>query len=320
MWETSGRLLRLLSLLQSRREMSGPELAERLGVTTRTLRRDVDRLRGLGYPVEASAGVAGYRLGVGATLPPLLLDDDEAVAVALGLRTAANGTVAGIEETVVRALAKLEQLLPSRLRQRVNALGSVTVAMRGGPIVDPAVLIALATACRDHERLRFDYRTHDQSEGVRTVEPHRLVHSGRAWYLVAWDLDRNDWRTYRADRITPRIPTGPRFDPRPLPEADIAAYTSRGITTRVYRYQARFTMHGPAEEVSAKFPPSIAYVEATGRSRCRLEVGSNSLDELILWIGQGGFDFVVHEPPELIERLRTLTARLARATEEPSPA
>jgi predicted DNA-binding transcriptional regulator YafY len=315
-WETSGRLLRLLSQLQSRRELSGAELAERLGVTTRTLRRDVDRLRALGYPVEASAGVAGYRLGVGATLPPLLLDDDEAVAVALGLRTAANGTVAGIEETVVRALAKLEQLLPSRLRHRVNALGSVTVAMRAGPTVDPEVLIALATACRDHQRLRFDYRAHDRTDSVRTVEPHRLVHSGRAWYLVAWDLDRNDWRTYRVDRITPRVPTGPRFTPRPLPEADIAAYTSRGITTRAYRYQARFTVHAPAEEVSAKFPPSIAYVEAIGRDRCRLEVGSNSLDEMILWMGQGGFDFVAHEPPELIDHLRTLSARLARATEE----
>jgi predicted DNA-binding transcriptional regulator YafY len=319
MWETSGRLLRLLSLLQSRREMSGTELAERLGVTTRTLRRDVDRLRGLGYPVEASAGVAGYRLGVGANLPPLLLDDDEAVAVALGLRTAANGTVAGIEETAVRALAKLEHLLPSRLRHRINSLGLVTVAMRGGPTVDPEVLIALASACRDHQRLRFDYRAHDRTEGVRTVEPHRLVHSGRAWYLVAWDLDRDDWRTYRADRVTPRIPTGPRFAPRQLPEADIAAYTSRGITTRAYRYQARFTVHAPAEEVSARFPPSIAYVEATSRGRCVLEVGSNSLDELVLWMGQGGFDFVAHEPPELIDHLRTVSARLARAIEEPSP-
>jgi predicted DNA-binding transcriptional regulator YafY len=319
-WETSGRLLRLLSLLQSRHELSGTELAERLGVTTRTLRRDVDRLRGLGYPVEASAGIAGYRLGVGATLPPLLLDDDEAVAVVLGLRTAANGTVAGIEETAVRALAKLEQLLPSRLRHRVNALGSITVAMRGGPTVDAAVLIALATACRDHQRLRFDYRAHDRTEGVRTVEPHRLVHSGRAWYLVAWDLDRDNWRTYRVDRITPRIPTGPRFTPRPLPETDIAAYTSRGITTRAYRYQARFTVHAPAEEVSARFPPSIAYVEATGRGRCVLEVGSNSLEEIVVWVGQGGFDFVAHEPPELIERLRTLSARFARAIEEPDPA
>jgi predicted DNA-binding transcriptional regulator YafY len=313
MWETSGRLLRLLSLLQSRREMAGSELAERLGVTTRTLRRDVDRLRGLGYPVEATAGVAGYRLGVGAALPPLLLDDDEAVAVALGLRTATNGTVAGIEETAVRALAKLEHLLPSRLRQRVNALGSVTVAMRGGPAVDPAVLIALATACRDHQRLRFDYRAHDQTEAVRTVEPHRLVHSGRAWYLVAWDLERDGWRTFRADRITPRTPTGPRFTPRELPEADIAAYTSKGITTRVYRYRARVTVHAPAEEVSTKFPPSVAHIEAAGPGRCHLEVGSNSLDELVVWIAQGGFDFVVHEPPELVDHLRTFHARLARA-------
>jgi predicted DNA-binding transcriptional regulator YafY len=137
---------------------------------------------------------------------------------------------------------------------------------------------------------------------------------------VAWDLDRDNWRTYRVDRITPRIPTGPRFTPRPLPETDIAAYTSRGITTRAYRYQARFTVHAPAEEVSARFPPSIAYVEATGRGRCVLEVGSNSLEEIVVWVGQGGFDFVAHEPPELIERLRTLSARFARAIEEPDPA
>src|SRR5687767_9354023 len=200
MWETSARLLRLLSLLQTRRDWSGAELAERLEITPRTVRRDIDRLRGLGYPVLASAGTAGYRLGAGADLPPLLLDDDEAVAVAVGLRTAAGGSVAGIKETSVRALAKLEQVLPSRLRHRVNALWTSTVPVPGdGPTVNPEVLTAIAGACRDHQRLRFDYRDHSGAGSVRTVEPHRLVCWGRRWYLLAWDTDRQEWRSFRAD-------------------------------------------------------------------------------------------------------------------------
>jgi predicted DNA-binding transcriptional regulator YafY len=174
MWETSARLLRLLSLLQTRRDWSGAELAERLGITPRTVRRDVERLRGLGYPVDATAGVAGYRLGPGADLPPLLLDDDEAVAVAMGLRTAAGGSITGVEETSVRALAKLEQVLPSRLRHRINALRSMTVPMaNAGPTVDPGVLTAIAAACRDSMRLRFDYRAHDGTAGVGHRHRHR---------------------------------------------------------------------------------------------------------------------------------------------------
>jgi predicted DNA-binding transcriptional regulator YafY len=219
MRETSARLLQLLSLLQTRRDWSGAELAERLEITSRTVRRDIDRLRGLGYPVLATAGAAGYRLGAGADLPPLLLDDDEAVAVAMGLRTAAGGSITGIEETSVRALAKLEQLLPSRLRHRINALQSVTVPMANtGPTVDPSTLTAIAAACRDSLRLSFDYRTHDGTSSIRTTEPHRLVHTGRRWYLLGWDVDRQDWRTYRVDRLDPRTPTGPRFAPRTPPD------------------------------------------------------------------------------------------------------
>jgi predicted DNA-binding transcriptional regulator YafY len=234
MLQTSARLLRLLSLLQARPDWSGPELAERLGVSTRTVRKDVERLRGLGYPVHASPGVGGgYRLGAGAALPPLLLDDEEAVAVAVGLRTAAAGSVTGIQETSVRALAKLEQVLPSRLRHRVNALQTATVEIPApGPSVDPEVLTAIAGACRDHQRLRFDYRGHDGSASIRSVEPHRLVHDRGRWYLVAWDADRQDWRTFRADRIQPRIPTGPRFTPRDLPDGDIATYLLRGVGRR----------------------------------------------------------------------------------------
>ena len=205
MLETSARLLRLLSLLQARRDWTSAELAARLGVTTRTIRNDVDRLRGLGYPVDARPGVAGgYRLGTGGALPPLLLDDEEAVAVAVGLRTAASGSVAGIEETSVRALAKLQQVLPSRLRRRVSAFQSHALPVPSrGPQVDPDVLTVIASACRDHERLRFDYRAHSGAPSRRSVEPYRLVNDRRRWYLVAWDTDRDAWRTFRVDRIEP---------------------------------------------------------------------------------------------------------------------
>src|SRR5215217_6068452 len=215
---TSARLLRLLSLLQARRDWTSTELATRLGVTTRTIRNDMDRLRRLGYPVDARPGVAGgYRLGTGGALPPLLLDDEEAVAVAVGLRTAASGSIAGIEETSVRALAKLQQMLPSRLRHRVNALWTSTIPVPGdGPTVDAEVLTAIAGACRDHQRLRFDYLDHSGAASVRTVEPHRLVCWGRRWYLLAWDTDRQEWRSFRVDRLQPRTPTGPRFTPRDL--------------------------------------------------------------------------------------------------------
>src|ERR687887_2848173 len=219
MLETSARLLRLLSLLQAHREWSGADLADRLGVTPRTVRRDVDRLRELGYPVNASPGTGGgYRLGAGAELPPLLLDDDEAVAVAIGLRTAAGGSVAGIEETSVRALAKLEQVLPAHLRRRVNALQAFTVPAPGtGPTVDAGVLATIASACRDHEGLRFAYQSHDGSSTRRRVEPHRLVHLGWRWYLLAFDLDRDEWRTFRVDRIGRPLSAGARFTPRKLP-------------------------------------------------------------------------------------------------------
>ncbi|MBO4275626.1 helix-turn-helix transcriptional regulator, partial [Microbispora triticiradicis] len=216
MLETSARLLRLLSLLQARRDWPGATLADQLGVSERTVRRDVDRLRELGYPVESTRGTdGGYRLVAGTAMPPLLLDDDEAVAAAIGLRAAAG--VAGVEEAAERAAAKLEQVLPSRLRRRVGALQTHSEPVppdRPGPAIDPAVLGVLAAACRDRERLRFDYRAHDGSSGVRIVEPYRLVSWGRRWYLVAWDTGRDDWRTFRVDRIAPRTPTGPRFPPR----------------------------------------------------------------------------------------------------------
>ena len=211
MTATSARLLKLLSLLQTRRDWTGDELARRLEVSGRTIRRDIERLRELGYPVDALTGPAGgYRLHAGTAMPPLLLDDDEAVAIAVGLRTAARASVTGIEETSVRALVKLEQVLPSHLRRRVNALqtATVTLAASGGPTVDPEALTAIAGACRDRERLRFAYRGRDATESSRIVEPHTLVNLGRRWYLVAWDCDRDDWRTFRVDRLTRLSPAG----------------------------------------------------------------------------------------------------------------
>src|SRR5436309_3491303 len=231
MLETSARLLRLLSLLQARRDWTGTELATRLGVTTRTIRNDIGRLRGLGYPVDARPGVAGgYRLGTSGILPPLLLDDDEAVAIAVGLRTAASGSIAGIEETSVRALTKLEQVLPSRLRRRVSALGDVTSAFSAeGPRIDPDLLATLAGACRDRARLRFSYMARDERLTRRSVEPAAVVHSGYRWYLVAYDLDRDDWRTFRLDRIRGRVRTGERGRRRIVPGGDPAAYVRRQI-------------------------------------------------------------------------------------------
>uniref|UniRef100_UPI00200C1080 helix-turn-helix transcriptional regulator n=1 Tax=Sphaerisporangium perillae TaxID=2935860 RepID=UPI00200C1080 len=283
-------------------------------VDVRTVRRDIQKLRDLGYPVHTTPGAAGYRLGAGTKLPPLLLDDEEAVAVAIGLRTAASGTVNGIEETSLRALAKLEQVLPSRVRHRVNLLHSVTVTVpAGGPTVDPDVLTVAAAACREHERLRFDYQNHDGTDSVRDTEPHRLVHTGRRWYLVGWDTDRRDWRTYRVDRIRPRIPTGPRFTPRQAPGVDLAGYLAHGVSTASYRYQARITLYAPAETAAERIPPTVGVIEAVDPHSCLLHTGSNSLDELAIYVALFGFRFRIHQPPELIAHIRDLTARLTDA-------
>ncbi|MEH1129063.1 helix-turn-helix transcriptional regulator [Micromonospora sp. CPCC 206061] len=314
MAEPSARLLRLLALLQTPREWAGGELAQRLDVDVRTVRRDIQKLRDLGYPVHATAGAAGYRLGAGTKLPPLLLDDEEATAVAVGLRTAASGSVTGIEETSLRALAKLEQVLPSRIRQRVALLHSVTIAVpAAGPTVDPDVLTSVAAACREHHRLRFDYERHDGAGSLRDTEPHRLVHTGRRWYLIGWDTDRRDWRTYRVDRMRPRIPTGPRFTPRPAPDADLASYLTRGVSTAPYRHQATVTLYVPAHVAVERIPPTVGVIEAIDDNTCLLHTGSNSLDEIAIHVALFGFRFRVHEPPELIAHIRDLTARLTDA-------
>ncbi|HWD03153.1 MAG TPA: YafY family protein [Amycolatopsis sp.] len=316
MYGPSERLLRLLSLLQARRDWPGPDLAERLGVDVRTVRRDVERLRRLGYPVHATPGVAGgYRLGAGAGLPPLLLDDDEAVAVAVGLRTAANGTVSGIEETSVRALAKLEQVLPARLRHRVSAMGSAMLPMGGGgPVVDAEVVTAIAAACRDHERLRFSYADHAGEVTDRDVEPLRLVHTGRRWYLVAYDLTREAWRTFRVDRLNGTPRPGFRFTPREPPSDDLAAYVSRQIAAAPYAHQLTLRVSVPAEVLAARVPPTVAVVEPVDEHTCRLHTGAHHLEAVPMHLAQWDYDFVVENPPPgFAERLSRIAERFAAA-------
>lgn len=318
MLNTSARLLRLLSLFQARRYWSGAELSERLEVTARTLRRDVDRLRSLGYPVHSTSGTAGgYQLGAGASLPPLLLDDEEAVAVAVGLRTAAGGTVSGIEEASVRALLKLEQVLPARLRRRVMALNSSIVSMsRGGALIDAATLSTIAGACRDNDGLCFGYRSHEGTFSSRAVEPHRLVYTGNRWYLVAWDTARKDWRTFRVDRMDAKLALGPRFAPRKAPDKDLAAYVSRSVSYSPYAHQARVVLHAPVAKIAAIIPPTAGLLEPIDENTCRLRTGAHSLEMLSVHLALTGVDFEVLDPPELVEHLRSLSRRFQRATRD----
>jgi predicted DNA-binding transcriptional regulator YafY len=313
--ETSSRLLTLLSLLQGRRDWPGGELAARLEVSGRTVRRDVERLRALGYPVESLTGPAGgYRLRAGTAMPPLLLDDDEAIAIAVGLRTAARASVTGIEETSVRALVKLEQVLPAHLRRRVRALQSATMTLpAGGPTVDPQTLTTIAAACRDCESVRFAYRGRDGTASRREVEPHSLVNLGRRWYLVAWDRGRRDWRTFRIDRLSGPASTGVRFAPRELPGKDAATYVSQRLSAAPNRYEARVTLHAPAETIRKRVSPHWGHIEPIDDQRCEYRTGDDDLDWLAVRVAMLGVDFDVHEPPELADHLRLLARRLARA-------
>ncbi|MEU0061264.1 WYL domain-containing protein [Streptomyces sp. NPDC006334] len=316
MLETSGRLLKLLSLLQTHRDRGGAELAERLGVSRRTLRRDVQRLRALGYPVNASQGTAGYRLGAGTTLPPLLLDDDEAVAVVVGLRTAAGGSVAGIEESSLRALTKLEQMLPPRLRYRVNTLHTATVRAGTAPApkISADTLMAIAEACRRREQLRFDYASPRHGRSRRSVEPHSLVSFDRHWYLIAWDTDRTDWRTFRVDRLTPRTPTGPRFSPRELPDTDVATYLAHQLSSRTWPYQAIVTLHEPAAAVTDRVWPGMGVIEPVDDTSCLLHLGAENPRDLAWMITSVDADFTLTDtPPELADALRTHAARCLSA-------
>jgi predicted DNA-binding transcriptional regulator YafY len=316
--DTSVRLLRLLALLQVRHDWSGAELARRLEVTTRTIRNDIERLRILGYQVHSSTGITGgYRLGAGSAVVPLLLDDDEAVAVGVGLAAAAAGSVSGIEESSLRAMTKLEQTLPARLRHRVDAVRRATVSAVGaGPTVDAHVLTTVAAACRDHQTLRFDYRGRDGQETVRRVEPHRLVYTGRRWYLLAWDADRDDWRTFRADRMEPRTPSGPTFTPREPPD-DAARVVLRGVGQLAWRHQARIRLHASAGVVAEQLPPEAGTVVPVDEGSCVLETGTDSLRDLVRYLMLLDVDFEALEPPELRRLLRELAARFAGAAGPP---
>ncbi|MDP4507505.1 helix-turn-helix transcriptional regulator [Nonomuraea turcica] len=313
---SESRLLSLLSLLQTPREWSGGELAKRLGVSRRTIRRDIERLRDLGYPVEATMGAdGGYRLVAGKAMPPLLLDDEEAVAIAVGLATAARHPVQGIEEASVRALAKLEQVLPSRLRYRVRSLGGATVPLPAveTPEVDPQQLTALATAVANRERVRFEYRANDGVTRSRLVDPHRLVVAGRRWYLLGHDHERDDWRIYRIDRIADLRATGARIVPREPPAEDAAAYVRDKLYSTAPTYEAVVTLHTPLTEVIR----GMGEVTPVGERTCRLRMPGDTLDWLAFRLLALGCEFEVHEPPELVPHLRALSARLSRAAGRP---
>jgi predicted DNA-binding transcriptional regulator YafY len=315
--DTGNRTLRLLSLMQSRRHWAGSELARRLGVSVRTLRRDVERLRDLGYPVEAQPGVdGGYRLAPGASLPPLALDDDEAVALVVGLQAAARTAVTGMAESSVRALTKVVQVLPVRLRRRADALRGVTVSApwRGGEGVDPHHLTIVAQACRDTERLAFGYTTATGEPSERLVEPFRLVALGRRWYLVAYDVARGDWRSFRLDRLTGPAVTGARFAPRRLPAEDAEAFVRAGIGARQPTHDVEVLVQAPADVVLRRIG-QWATVEELGEGRCRVRMEPDDLSWPALALGMVGAEFTVVSPPELRELLQEWSGRFTRAAE-----
>ncbi|MGW3724217.1 helix-turn-helix transcriptional regulator [Streptomyces sp. NPDC000851] len=315
--DTPARILQLLSLLQTPREWPGGELAERLGVSRRTVRRDIDRLRELGYPVQATKGAdGGYRLVAGKAMPPLVLDDEEAVAIAVGLRAGAGHALEGVDEASVRALAKLEQVLPGRLRRRVATLQAATTPLTSGdgPSIAPETLTAMASTVAGRERLRFAYRAKDGSESRRLTEPYRLVSTGRRWYLVAYDLDRADWRTFRVDRVSEPFATGVRFAPRELPTGSAAEYLRRSIGRRQETYEFAVTFEASAEVVGARLPRWLGVPEAVGAGRCRLAGASaDPVEWLAVRLAMVGVEFAVEGPGELVECVRELGGRLSRA-------
>jgi len=314
MLQTSSRLLRLLSLLQSRRQWSGRDLSERLEIDARTVRRDVEKLRELGYPVRASSGLGGgYQLGAGSSMPPVLLNDDEAVAVAFALRTAA-GSVGKMEETAIGLLAKLDQVLPNRLRKRASALHAVTISLASAQTVPPVdVLARIASACRDNMRIKLSYKDRDGKSTSRIIEPLRLAHTGSRWYLVAWDTQREDWRTFRVDRIERLISSGPQFVPRKFPE-DIATYVQRSIRHVSYRYRVRLRLQGTIETLQKQVPRWCGSLEAGENGTCTLTTGADSVEMLAATLVMTATEFEVLDAPELIPELRKIAERLTRAT------
>lgn len=314
--DTAERVLALLGLLQQRPVWTGPDLAERLGVTARTVRRDVGRLRTLGYPVHAGQGVGGgYQLGAGQDLPPLLLDDGEAIATAASLLAGAGGGITSGGDAALRALTKLDRVLPARLRHEVRALtGSVESFGGGRTAVDPDVLMTLARSCRDGNEVGFDYRAGER----RRVEPYRLVSSDRHWYLLAFDLDRDDWRTFRVDRMTGVTARTWHFRPR-ADAPDAAAFVQEGVAGRVWEHRARFLVEAPADDVRDQLPASAAVVEPCGDARCEVRAGGDVLDGVLLRMLVLDYDFVVLDPPELVTRCHELADRLHAAGTRSAP-
>jgi predicted DNA-binding transcriptional regulator YafY len=317
MLESSARLLALLGLLQARATWSGAELAERLGVTGRTVRADIERLRRLDYPVDSVRGRGGhYRLGVGAKLPPLLLDDEEAVAMAVGLRAATG--ITGIDETSARAMAKLESVLPYRLRRQVTALRDAvnagpenTGSNVADPEIDAGLLTALAAAIRDHEQIRFEYRDeHGQAE------PYRLISWQRRWYVVVREPRAGAWSALRLDWLRLKTPGGPRFRPRGLPGGDYSAFVLREIAFSGWSVHARIHVKAPAEDVLARINPTVGVVESVDQDHCALVTGGDSYEIIAVWIGMLGLDFTVNEPPELVAHLARLADRYRSAVGE----
>lgn len=311
--ETTGRLLRLLSLLQARPSWSGEELVERLEVTDRTLRRDITRLRDLGYPVEATPGrYGGYRLVPGGAIPPLLLDDDEAVAVAWGLRAAAAGGLPGFEDHALLALAKIEQVLPARLQARIRTLADATVRVGSSfspdSRLDVATLVTLAGASRTPERLRFRYRDGTGRETERHVEPYQLVHAGRRWYLFAWDRDREDWRSFRVDRVSDAKATGMRFQARETP--DPARFVAEGLAVGAYRLHARVVLQVPHTIARRMISPTVGVLEPDGEETTLLRIGADDPAWIAGYLAGLPFRFTVLEPDELRQAVADLAARL----------
>ncbi len=317
MLPTPARLLRLLSLLQVQREWPGGDLAARLDVTRRTVRRDIERLRDVGYVIDASSGPGGgYRLGAGTVTPPLLLDDEEAVAVAMALGAAAS-SLANMEDVALRVLVKLDQLLPRRLRRRLSALPAVTLTIADPrSAVDLRALATIAGACRDRVEARFRYQDGRGVATMRRVEPMRLVHTGHRWYLAAWDRDREDWRTFRVDRIDPAqgLTLGERFAPRNPPE-DFATYVARAIRMPWGRYQARVLVRGTVADVRARVPAWMGQVEPHDGTHAVLTIGDDSYEAIAGQLAYAGVEFTLLEPPEMVEALRTVAARLSRGVE-----
>ena len=314
MSQTTSRVLQLLGLLQSRRVWSGAELSRRLGVTTRSVRRDVERLRELGYPVHASTGHGGgYQLGAGAALPPLLLDADEAVAMAVCLRLAAGGSVAGVGEAALRALTKLDQVMPARLRSQIAAVhdATVTLAPDAESPADPEVLMTLARACRDHEHVSADYVDRAGAPSSRRLEPYQLVTTGRRWYLLAYDRDREDWRSLRLDRMAEVRARGTTFNARPAPDA--ADYVRRAITTSPYRYVARVRYRAAKSVMAQHFSPTTVTIEDDGPGTCIVVTGADDPQTLVLYLAMPGIAFEVLEPGAVADGALAMSALLAGA-------